>query len=93
MWRVDTPKRVAKSITKLNHTDQDTIIKFLEVTLPAMKNPRSKGEPLHGVLKGYWKYVIGDYRIIADILDKEIVIVIVEVGHRKEVYKLLQRND
>jgi len=52
-----------------------------------MNNPRSKGKALSGNLKGLWRYRVGDYRVICQIIDNEVVILVVELGHRKEIYR------
>lgn len=50
-------------------------------------NPRALGLSLKGQLSDYWRYRIGDYRIIVEIKDKELIISIIEVGHRKSIYE------
>jgi mRNA interferase RelE/StbE len=86
-WTIEYKPTAIKSIAKLDKKDKETIREFLTKTLPAADNPRFKGEPLHGTLRDYWKYRIGDFRVIAEIKDKVVTIVIAEVGHRKEVYR------
>ena len=51
------------------------------------ENPRWNGKPLHGTLKGKWRYRVGDYRLIAEIHDEEILILILEVDKRNDIYK------
>ncbi|WP_242325310.1 type II toxin-antitoxin system RelE family toxin [Faecalibaculum rodentium] len=51
-----------------------------------LDNPRSIGKPLKGDKKGYWRYRVGNYRIIAKILDDRLEVLTVTVGHRKEIY-------
>lgn len=50
------------------------------------QNPKSLGEPLKGDFSGYWRYRWGDYRVIYMIAEEEILIVVLQVGHRKEIY-------
>ena len=50
------------------------------------ENPRIKGKPLTGDLKGLWRYRVGDYRILAEIQDDKIVILILDIGHRSKIY-------
>jgi mRNA interferase RelE/StbE len=45
------------------------------------------GKPLTGSLKGYWRYRVGDYRIICELRDEELLILVIEIAHRREVYK------
>ena len=59
---------------------------FLE-NLSELENPRLKGESLTGNLSKYWKYRIGDYRLICRIEDEKLLVLIVKIGHRREVYK------
>ncbi|MDD6961972.1 MAG: type II toxin-antitoxin system RelE/ParE family toxin [Treponema succinifaciens] len=79
-----TPK-AKKSFLKLDKTIQKQIQKFIE-KLEAMSDPRVSGKMLVGNLLGFWRYRVGDYRLLCKIIDKELVIVVVEVGHRREVY-------
>ena len=79
-----TPK-AKKSFLKLDKTIQKQIQKFIE-KLEAMSDPRVSGKMLAGNLLGFWRYRVGDYRLLCKIIDKELVIVVVEVGHRREVY-------
>ncbi len=51
------------------------------------ENPRITGKPLKGNKKGIWRYRVGDYRILCDIQDKKLVILALELGNRKEIYK------
>lgn len=92
-WKIEYKATAIKSISKLDKHDKETIREFLTKTLPTLDNPRFKGEPLHGTLRDYWKYRIGNFRVIAEIKDAVVTIVIAEIGHRKEIYKLMQRNN
>lgn len=92
IWTVRVNLRVAKEIAKLPTDDRDTIADFLHKELPFMTNPRAKGEPLHGSLKSYWKYRFGNYRIVCEIKKSEILIDVITVGDRKEVYKHLKNR-
>jgi mRNA interferase RelE/StbE len=85
-WIIKFKPAAIKSLSKINSVDKAKIKEFLTVTLPEMDNPRSKGEALHGVLRDYWKYRIGNFRVIAYIEDKVVTITVVEIGHRREVY-------
>jgi len=55
--------------------------------LATLDDPRSLGEPLAGRLSGFWKYRVGNYRIIASIEDTRVLILIVRIGHRRAVYR------
>lgn len=79
-----TPK-AKKSFLKLDKTIQKQIQKFIE-KLEAMSDPRARGKMLVGNLLVFWRYRVGDYRLLCKIVDKELVIAVVEVGHRREFY-------
>ncbi len=87
-WLIEYKAAAIKSLAKINPQDRATIREFLTVTLPKMSNPRSKGEPLHGVLRDYWKYRLGNFRVIVEIKDKIITIVVAEIGDRKAIYQV-----
>ena len=76
-----------KSFKKLDFIAQRTISKWIVKNLEATDNPRLHGKALSGNLKGLWRYRIGDYRLIADIQDNELVIVAIDIGHRREIYR------
>lgn len=92
IWTVRVNLRVAKEIAKLSADDRDIVADFLKDELPFMTNPKSKGEPLHGGLKSYWKYRFGNYRLVCEIKKREILIDVITVGDRKEVYKNLKNR-
>lgn len=63
------------------------IAAWIEKNLIQTDNPRKHGGPLKGDLKDYWRYRVGNYRLLADINDEEIKIIIIHIGHRREVYR------
>ena len=76
-----------KSFKKLDFITQRMISKWIVKNLETTDNPRLHGKALSGNLKGLWRYRIGDYRLIADIQDNELVIVAIDIGHRREIYR------
>ena len=78
--------KAKKQFLKFDHSIQTQIQKFVK-KLEKLKNPRETGKMLVGNLLGFWRYRVGDYRLICRIQDKELVIAVVEVGHRREVYE------
>lgn len=77
--------KAKKFFLKLDTPIQKQIQKFI-LKLEGMSDPRARGKMLVGNLLGFWRYRVGDYRLLCRIVDKELVITVVEVGHRKEVY-------
>lgn len=86
-WRVRWDKRALKEAKHLSVVDRDRIARFLNERVAPLDNPRDLGEALAGPWSGYWKYRVGDYRVIASIEDQIITITIVKVGNRREVYR------
>ena len=80
-------KQAAKQLEKLDIVQQKIIVSWISKNLENNSNPRAIGKPLKGNLKNYWRYRIGKYRVIAEINDKKVSIFIIEVGHRKDIYK------
>lgn len=78
-------KAAQKQVAKLDKPIQKRIVEYLE-GIEKLDNPRSEGKALTGNLAGKWRYRVGDYRIICEIIDKELIISVIQVGHRKEVY-------
>ena len=85
-WRIDLSPRALK-LAKLDHTAADRIVKTLEEKLASFGDPRGFGEAMVGNWTGFWRYRVGDYRAIARIEDAVVTIFIIEVAHRREVYR------
>ncbi len=75
-----------KQLKNLDFPVQKRIAKFID-NLQELENPRIKGKSLAGNLSGFWRYRVGDYRIICDIVDIEITIYILDISHRSKSYK------
>lgn len=87
-WTIKLSNKTSRAIEKLDSIARKKIVKFISQTLPAMDNPRQTGKSLQGTeLGNYWRYRVGDYRLICEIIDNEITILVVEIGHRSKIYK------
>jgi mRNA interferase RelE/StbE len=87
-WQINFDKAAEKDLAKLDYSAVKRIVTFLRERIAALDDPRSIGEVLKGTKLGdFWKYRVGDYRVIARIEDSEVIIIIVRVGNRKEVYR------
>ncbi len=86
VWSVDLTTTAKKQLKKLDHQWQSKILNYLEDEVAILENPQVKGKALVGNKKGLWRYRVGDYRIICQIIDEELIILMVLVGHRKNVY-------
>ena len=86
-YKVDYDKKADKQLSKMDKSESGMIYDWIDEHLEGCENPRAYGKPLKGNRKGYWRYRVGDYRIIADIQDNKILILVTEIGHRREIYK------
>ncbi len=83
--KVELTDTAAKQLARLDKTQAQRITKYLRRVM-LLKDPRDAGKALTGNLRTYWRYRVGDYRVVCDIRDNELVIVAVMIGHRSEVY-------
>lgn len=86
-YKVSFTKEAQKQIKKMDHYTQTIIMNWIGKNLVDCENPYLHGKPLKGNYAGQWRYRVGDYRIIAEIYNDELVILVINVGHRREVYK------
>ena len=88
-WRIRLTATAEKQLGKLDSQVAKRILTFLRRRVALLDDPRAIGEALHGSeLGNFWKYRVGDWRIIADIEDKVVTITVVRLGNRREVYRL-----
>ena len=85
-YRVELTERVIKQLKKLDKHTSALIVGWIEKNLVECENPRVHGKGLTANITGQWRYRIGDYRLICEIKDEEVLILILEVGHRREIY-------
>ena len=86
-YRIKQTNAFKKKFRKLDFVTQRTIAKWIVRNLEEADNPRRQWKVLTGEFKGLWRYLIGDYRLIAGICDSELVIIALDIGHRREVYR------
>lgn len=85
-YRVELTDRVIKQLKKLDKHTSALIIGWIEKNLDGCENPRVHGKGLTANRTGQWRYRIGNYRLICKIKDEEVLILVLEVGHRREIY-------
>ncbi len=87
-YKVEFDPEALKDLKKLDRPVQQRLVGFLKTRLGALEDPRAIGEALAGARLGnYWKYRVGDWRIICDIQDDRIVVRVLRLGNRREVYR------
>ena len=87
MWRLLYSQRADKQLNKLDPGVRRVIVAWLNKNIDGCDNPRSQGKGLTAGLSGKWRYHIGDYRVLCGIRDAELVVLAIEVGHRRDAYR------
>ncbi|SPF45918.1 Addiction module toxin, RelE/StbE family [Syntrophobacter sp. SbD1] len=85
-WRIELAETAKKQLATLDRLVQERIRKFLIERIAPALDPREFGDPLKSNLAGLWKYRVGDFRIVAEIREEELLVLVVRVGHRSKVY-------
>ena len=85
-WTIDVSERAVRALRKMDKQAARRIRDELE-EIAELDDPRSRGKALVGNLAGLWRYRVGDYRIVCDIEDGVLFILVVDVAHRREVYR------
>ncbi len=86
-WTVEFDDAAAKELRKLDRQAQQEILRYLRERIATEEDPRRFGKPLARELAGLWRYRVRNYRIICDIEDDKLVVLVVRVSHRKDVYE------
>ena len=83
--RVEYTETARKQLKKLDKTMQTRILDYMD-EIALLENPRSRGKALVENLRGLWRYRVGDYRVICEIQEARIIISVLKIGHRKNIY-------
>lgn len=86
-WTIEYTEPAEKTLSKLDRTVARRIVAFLDQRIAVTDDPRSQGQALSGALRGQWRYRVGDYRIICRIEDQRLVVLVIDIGHRGDVYR------
>jgi mRNA interferase RelE/StbE len=86
-WKVEFHPHALKELSRLDRVGQQRILRLLRERIETGEDPRRLGSPLHGPKRDLWKYRIGDYRLLCDIRNDEVLVLVLRVGHRKEIYR------
>lgn len=87
VWNVQFSDDASKAFDRLDRVTQKRIVTFLRTRLVPSENPRTLAKPLQGKLAEYWRFRVGNYRIICKIDDSELLVLVVTIGHRSAVYR------
>lgn len=86
IWKIEYTAEATKSLKSIDRQIAKRIQKYLNERIATEDDPRRFGEALLANLSGLWKYRIGDFRVIVEIQDEEIIVLVVKIGHRSKVY-------
>lgn len=86
-WTVSWTSEAQDALAKLDRPAARRIRDYLIERVAPLANPRTLGKSLHGPLREYWRYRIGDYRAICELRAQSLVIIVILVAHRKDVYR------
>ena len=86
-WKVEYAEAARRVIRKLDRQQAKRILDYMDHRVAAADDPRQLGAAMVGDRAGKWRYRIGDDRVICQLVDERLVILVVEVGHRREVYR------
>ena len=87
-WTISYTDTARKQLRKLDKQTARRLLDFMDERIAGAENPRDSGKALTGpVLGTFWRYRVGDYRIICEIQDGKLCVLVVEIGHRREVYR------
>jgi mRNA interferase RelE/StbE len=85
-WAYSFDERALHELQKLDRQAQKNIISYLDERVATTQDPRRFGKPLRAKLTGLWRYRVCDYRIICEIKDGIMLVLVISVGHRKRIY-------
>lgn len=86
-WRVEFHHRAKRELDKLDRPARERVARFLRERIATDQDPRRVGEALRGDKANLWKFRVGDYRLICDIQDGRVTVLVLAIGHRRKIYR------
>lgn len=86
-WSIVIEPATRKDLDRVGRTNSARVLRFLNDRVLHLENPRQLGKPLKGAHAGLWRYRVGDLRIVCEIRDSELIVLVVSIGHRREIYR------
>ncbi|QHN03892.1 type II toxin-antitoxin system RelE/ParE family toxin [Granulicella sp. WH15] len=87
MWRTEFTDVAERALLKLDKPVRERILAFFRERVSSSEDPKALAEPLAGEFRGLWRFRVGDYRVICDIRQDVLIVLVLQVGHRREVYR------
>jgi mRNA interferase RelE/StbE len=85
-WTIKLDDSTRKTLSKLDRSSQKEILKYLHKTIATLEHPRQLGKALRDNLKGLWRYRVDKFRIICKIQDEQLIVLVIKIGKRDEIY-------
>ena len=85
-YKIEFSADIVKTLRKMDSGERKQILHYVRDVLSVLENPRALGKALTGQWGGFWRYRTGHYRIICKIKDSELIILVLKIAHRREVY-------
>ena len=86
-WKIEYSDTALKQLRKLDRQIARRILDFMDERIAPADDPRQSGKALSGPLRAFWRYRVGNYRVICDIQDGRLCVLVVEIGNRRDVYR------
>lgn len=86
-WKIEFEQEAEKELARIDRQQAKRILKYLFERIATPEDPRRFGKALRFNLFGFWKYRIGNYRVVCDIQDETVTVLVLRVGHRRKIYK------
>ena len=86
-WRIELTGEARKQLKKIGHTEAKRIRDYLRQRIEPLDDPRQIGKALKGRFSDLWRYRVGDYRLVCELRDEVLVVLVIRIGHRKEIYR------
>ena len=87
VWTLRISDTAKRQLKKLDRSTAQALLRYLNRLLLEAENPRQRGKALTANLTGLWRYRVGDYRLICDLQDGELVVLVLQIAHRSEAYR------
>ena len=86
-WTLRISETAKRQLKKLDRSSAQILVRYLNRLVLEVENPRQRGKSLTANLTGLWRYRVGDFRLICDIHDGELVVLVLQIAHRSQVYR------
>lgn len=86
-WKIEYTETARRQLRKVDKSVARRILDYMDQRVAPLADPRTIGKALHGVLGDLWRYRVGEYRVLCELRDRELRVLVVQIGNRKEVYR------